>query len=206
MSRDGILKEKYSISYRVIISMIIAFFALAIILGYYYSRMSKTFRDETFIALERDASYVDNKREEIVEQAISSAHKIGYTSALQKVLFSDDASQKVENMAISRELAATERDEDNYILDFFFYADSGHLFTASEYYNDFYKSLDEYGFDKKITLEDSFLSERPIEDKKATFFFLYTPIHRTALGIAHSKRQNGICAILVDFSRLLPNG
>jgi len=194
-----------TLNYRTIYypALILTFFL--IILVYYYLKMNVTIKNETYKTLRWDASYINTQMNSIFNTSVKEAHKAGYTSALQKILFSTSDSEKAESISISRELIASVRDQDDYILDLFFYSETGHLFTTSEYYKDFWKNMAIYNYDESIDLDGSFFSEYPIYDKDATFFFFYTPIHKTTPGIVHKTNKNALCAILCNYSDLCKN-
>ncbi len=194
-----------SLNFKITVYVIVATVALLILFSYYFFYMRRTMRREIYDSLTRDGAYVSGRVSDVINNVIDTAKGPGYNSALQRALFSDDAGEKLQNISTSRELIATARDQNEYIMDLFYYSDTGHLYTVSEYYDRFRNNMKLYGFDQEINLEQSFISDVPLKDKSATFYFLYTPIYRTAVGIAHRSRERGICAILFDFKPIVRN-
>lgn len=170
----------------------------------YSYNLKRTTTEEIYTSMKRDASYIETRMEEVFTQMTNSAQSVGYTTAVQKILFSDYASDKVKNITTSRELLANTKDQSNYILDLFYYSEGGHLYTISEYYADFHRNMESYDFDRVIKLDHIFMSDEIIREKDATYFFIYMPIYRTAPGIAHRNKTNGICTILADFADVCP--
>lgn len=170
----------------------------------YSTNLKRTTTEEIYTSMKRDATYIETRMEEVYTQMTNNAQSVGYTTAVQKILFSDYASDKVKNITTSRELLANTKDQSNYILDLFYYSDGGHLYTISEYYADFHHNMEKYNFDRRIQLDHIFMSEDIIKEKDATYFFIYVPIYRTAPGIAHRNKTNGLCTILADFADVCP--
>lgn len=166
--------------------------------------MHRTLERELYTTLERDNTYVNTRIDEVFSQVLEEAKSTGYTTALQKGIFSNDPGEKIANIVTARELLASAKDSNPYIVDLFYYSDKGHLYTISEYANKFRENMRMYSFDKRITLSETFFSESPIYDRGVTFFFIYTPIYRTASGIAHKTSERAICAILFDLSPIVP--
>ncbi|MCR5721630.1 MAG: histidine kinase [Lachnospiraceae bacterium] len=194
-----------TVNFRILMYLALTIFILVVLATYYYLNMRDTLTDEVYGSLKRDAAYISGRVDETVTQVIDAAKGPGYTTALQKTLFSDDAGEKLANISTSRELIASARDQNEYIADLFYYSSTGHLYTVSEYYEQFRANMKFYEFDHRIKLESEFISNRPIHDREATFYFLYIPIHRTAMGIAHRTRESGICAILCNFAPIAEN-
>lgn len=197
------MHKKRNTNFRIVLYFLLTMTILLIFVVFYYVSMRKTLSAELSQSLRRDVNYVENKYNEKLEQIVKVTKSLGYTSAIQKSIFSEDGAEKIANLSTSRELIATERDTNKYITDFFYYSDAGHLYTTSEYLNRFRSNMRMYNFDKKITLDQGFMSEEVLVDREATFLFYYVPIYRTAQGIAHKTKENGICAVLCDFSPLL---
>ncbi len=194
-----------TINFRILIYLLITLLCLVCIFLYYYVYMKKTTQDEVYNSLRRDASYLCTRVDEAINQAIDAAKAPGYTTALQKSIFSDDPVEKLSNMTTARELIATARDQNEFVVDLFYYASTGHLYTISMYYDNLRNNMKEYGFDKQIKINSFFISDKPIHDKTASFYFIYIPIHRTAMGISQRTRQIGLCAILFDFAPIAKN-
>lgn len=165
--------------------------------------LSRTAKVELFSSMERDAKYTESKVQEIISSSVKIAQNTGYNSSLQKVLFSNNPGEKIANLDASRELLASAKDKNLYITDLFYYSEESHLYTISEYYNDFRDNMEIYDFDKEITFGETFFSEYPLVDANAIFFFVYTPIYRTAQGIAHRNETHGLCAVLCNFRPVL---
>ena len=205
MSETRGTKRGKSRNYRSWMYFLLGLLCLAALVSYYYFSVREAAEEEVYLSLRRDATYVGTKLEETVDQVIEEAKGPAYTTAMQKVLFSDDASEKILNIATPRELIASVRDGDEYIIDLFYHAATGHLYTASVYYDQFRSNRAIYGLDGNDRMEDGFISDVPIHDKKATYYFLYIPVRSTAVGIAHKTRSSGFCAILCNFAPLLKN-
>lgn len=197
-------KRNSTLNFRLVLYLILTVVLLAIFLGYYYFNMHRTLERELYTTLERDNTYVNTRIDEVFSQVLEEAKSTGYTTALQKGIFSNDPGEKIANIVTARELLASAKDSNPYIVDLFYYSDKGHLYTISEYANKFRENMRMYSFDKRITLSETFFSESPIYDRGVTFFFIYTPIYRTASGIAHKTSERAICAILFDLSPIVP--
>lgn len=194
---------KRIIKNRIVFSVFIALSSFLVLVGIYLFYISRAARLELFSSMERDSVYIETRIEEIVSSNVKTAQNTGYNSSLQKVLFSDYVSDKMANLEASRELLASARDKSTYISDLFYYSESSHLYTISEYYSAFRENMERYGFDKEITFSDTFFSEYPLIDANAVFFFVYTPIYRTAQGIAHRNETHGLCAVLCDLRTVI---
>ncbi len=197
-------KRNSTLNFRLALYLILTVVLLAIFLGYYYFNMHRTLERELYTTLERDNIYVNTRIDEVLSQVLEEAKSTGYTTALQKGIFSNDPGEKIANIVTARELLASAKDSNPYIVDLFYYSDKGHLYTISEYANKFRENMRMYSFDKRITLSETFFSESPLYDRGVTFFFIYTPIYRTASGIAHKTSERAICAILFDLSPIVP--
>ena len=197
-------KRNSTLNFRLALYMILTVVLLAIFLGYYYFNMHRTLERELYTTLERDNVYVNTRIDEVFSQVLEVAKTTGYTTALQKGIFSNDPSEKIANIVTARELLASAKDSNPYIVDLFYYSDMGHLYTISEYANSFRDNMRLYSFDKKIDLSETFFSDSPLYDHGVTFFFIYTPIYRTASGIAHKTSERAICALLFDLSPIVP--
>lgn len=197
-------KRNSTLNFRLVLYLILTVVLLAIFLGYYYFNMHRTLERELYTTLERDNTYVNTRIDEVLSQVLEEAKSTGYTTALQKGIFSNDPGEKIANIVTARELLASAKDSNPYIVDLFYYSDKGHLYTISEYANKFRENMRMYSFDKRITLSETFFSESPLYDRGVTFFFIYTPIYRTASGIAHKTSERAICAILFDLSPIVP--
>lgn len=197
-------RRKRTLNFRLALYMILTVVLLAIFLGYYYFNMHRTLERELYTTLERGNVYVNTRIDEVFSQVLEVAKTTGYTTALQKGIFSNDPSEKIANIVTARELLASAKDSNPYIVDLFYYSDMGHLYTISEYANSFRDNMRLYSFDKKIDLSETFFSDSPLYDHGVTFFFIYTPIYRTASGIAHKTSERAICALLFDLSPIVP--
>lgn len=197
-------KRNRTINFRLVLYLILTVVLLVVFLAPYYLNMRKTLERELYNTLERDNAYVNNRIDEVFSQTLETAKSTGYTTALQKGIFSNDPSEKLANIVMARELLASSKDSNPYIVDLFYYSDKGHLYTISEYSQKFRENMEKYSFDKTIKLTDTFFSDEPLYDRGATFFFIYTPIFRTASGIAHKTSERAICAILFDLSPIVP--
>ena len=198
------MKKNKRLNYRIWMYFLLALLCLAALVLYYYFSVRKAAEDEVFLSLRRDGAYVATKFDETIAQVTEEAKGPAYTTAMQKVLFSDDASEKIQNIATPRELIASVRDGDEYIIDLFYHAATGHLYTASVYYEQFRENRGRYDLEER-RLDTGFISDYPIHDKKATYYFLYIPVRSTAVGIAHRTRSSGFCAVLCNFAPILKN-
>ncbi|MCR4677849.1 MAG: histidine kinase [Lachnospiraceae bacterium] len=197
--------KKRTVNFRLFMYLFLTTVFLVGVLVFYYVNMKKTLETEVYDSLKRDATYLHQRFDETVTQLIDAAKGPGYTTALQKSIFSDDPTGKIANISTARELIASARDQSDYIVDLFYYASTGHLYTVSEYTEQFRDNMRFYEYDRRIKLESEFVSKRPVHDKEASFYFLYLPIHCTTAGIAHRTRESGICAILCNFAPILKN-
>lgn len=189
---------------RILVSLFFSMFFFLLLVAIYSFSLKRNIKVELFSSLKRDATYIYTKYNDVCRQNIETAKNAGYTTAVQKTLFSENAGEKIDNMTTARELISSVKDQNQYITDLFFYSDGGHLYTTSEYYSSFRSDMESYKFDRKIMLDHSFMSANVIVDGKAQFFFVYTPIYRTAAGISHNNNDSrGVCAILCNFSNLL---
>lgn len=203
-SKKTVIKDrKNTITYRIFICFLITVIALLMLLAYYMVNVYRVEISDLQDNFTRDANYVNAELDRVVDSLVDSAQTVGYTTAVQKCLFSDNPSDKIQNITTARELVATYRDNNDYITDFFYYSDDGHLYTISSYYREFREVIEDMGEDKILTLKKGFLSDYTIEEKDAYFFFYLLPIYRTAQSISHQNDRIGVCGILCDFSSLL---
>lgn len=197
-------RKNRTLNFRLVLYLVLTVVLLVVFLAPYYINMRKTLERELYSTLERDNGYVNSRIDEVFFLTLETAKSTGYTTALQKGIFSNEPGEKLANITIARELLASAKDSNPYIVDLFYYSDKGHLYTISEYSQKFRENMEKYSFDKTIQLTDTFFSEEPLYDRGATFFFIYTPIFRTASGIAHKTSERAICAILFDLSPIVP--
>lgn len=196
-------KRMSSLNFRIILCFQLALLCLVVLAGYFYFNMTKRIEEDIYVALRKDGALIENRVETMINSAIKTAQGTGYTSCLQKTLFSDDASEIVTNITTSRELTSSAKDGNPFIVDLFYHAKQGHLYTISEYYKAFHDNMEKYDFHAEMRPEQSFISSERIPGDKLRYYFIYTPIYRTAPGIAHHTKKVGICAILCDFSVFL---
>lgn len=196
-------KRMSSINSRIVLCFELLVVCLVIITIYYFVSVTSRIEDEVYASLRRDGALIGNRVESMLDTAIKTAQGTGYTSCLQKSIFSDDAGEIISNITTSRELIGADKDADPFIVDLFYYSQQGHLYTISEYYKAFHDNMDLYGFREDIRINQTFISKERIPDERTRFYFVYTPIYRTAPGIAHHTKEMGICGILCDFSMFL---
>lgn len=202
-NKSSILSKKDTITYRIFICFLITVVALIALVGYYAVNFRSLEIDELREGFIRDGNYVQVEVDRVMENMIDSARTVGYTTAVQKCLFSNNSSDKIQNITTSRELVATYRDNNKYIADLFYYADDGHLYSISSYYKEFRNLLDYYGEDRLLTLKQGFMSDIAIEENDACFLFYLLPIFRTASSIPHKNDRIGVCGILCNFTSIL---
>lgn len=174
-----------------------------ILIGYYFFGVAKRMEEDVFSALKRDGALAVDQIENMIGNAIKNAQRTGYTTCLQKSIFSGDPEEVIQNITTARELIGIDKDSNPFVLAQFYYAKQGHIYSVSEYYKAFHDNMDFYGFREDTRLYESFVSKERIAGDRIKFYFVYTPIYRTAAGIAHHNKDMGVCGILCDFSKFL---
>lgn len=123
------IQRNRTVNFRIVLYFLLTMVILSVFVVFYYVSMHKTLSAELSQNLKRDVAYIENRYNESLDQVIKVTKSLGYTSAIQKSIFSEDDAEKIANLDTSRELIATERDSNKYIADFFYYSDVGHLYT-----------------------------------------------------------------------------
>lgn len=196
-------KQMKSVNFRIFACFQMLLVFLVILAAYYFFSVTRRIEEEVYSSLHRDGVLVAARVESMIDTAVKTAQKTGYTSCLQKSIFSADPTEIISNISASRELLSADRDNNDFIVDMFYYTKQGHLYTISEYYQDLRNNMDIYGLRDNPNLKQSFVAKEKIGGNRTQFYFVYTPIYRTASGIAHHNKDMGVCAILCDFSLFL---
>lgn len=195
--------NRNTITNRIFICFLITVIALIMLIAYYMINVHRVEVNELKDGFVRDSNYIQVEFQRVLDSMVDSAKTVGYTTAVQKSLFSNNASEKIQNMTTARELVATYRDNSNYIADLFYYAEEGHIYTVSSYYREFRGLIDSIGIEELRTLKQGYLTDITIEDKDALFFFYVLPIFRTAQSISHQADRSAVCSILCNFDSFL---
>ena len=205
MSRTklGFKDNKNTITYRIFICFLITVIALIMLIAYYMINSHRASENDLRDKFYRDSNYIQVELQRVMDNMVDSAQTVGYTTAVQKCLFSVNPSEKIQNITTARELVATYRDNNEYISDLFYYAEDGHIYTVSSYYKEFRNLMNTIGEEKLLSLKQGYLTDITIEDKDALFFFYVLPIFRTAQSISHQNDRIAVCSILCNFESLL---
>jgi len=197
-------KSERSFSYLLLLYFLIFSVVMGSMMAYYYISSKNMLYKNISSNLERDAGYIQKEMDSTIQTMVNSTKTIAYTTASQLVLFSNVPSDKINHFSTAKELIANAKDTSDYIVDLFFYSDSGHLYTESEYYKHFHESMDYYGYDRDVSSCEEFLSDRIYSESNSHFFLYYLPIISTSSSVVNSTRTKGLCAIMCNFSTLLP--
>ncbi len=198
-------KNGHTINYRIAMCFLVSFFILGGMIVYHYITFRNTRLEELYTVFSWDGNYIQTELQRTVETIEDTAQTAGYTTAMQKTLFADAASEKISHINTARELISTSKDKSDYIVDLFYFSNSSHIYTQSAYNRHFRADMEQHGFDKDTDISNPFFSDTVISEHNARFFLYYIPIYRTAAGIAYDTRNKGICAVLCNFAKLLPN-
>ncbi len=197
-------KKIFSFNYLLFLYFLIFIIIMGSMMTYYYVTSRNLLSNNLRANLERDTNYIHKEIDATIDTMVNSTKTIAYTTATQLVLFSNTPEEIISHLSTARELIANSKDSSDFVVDLFFYSESGHLYTNSEYYKHFYTSMEHYGFDTDIYSCKEFLSDLVISEYNSNFFLYYLPIFCTSSSVANSSRSKGICAIMCDFSTLLP--
>lgn len=197
-------KKAHSFSYLLLLYFLIFMIIMGSMMTYYYVSSKNLLSNNLRANLERDTNYINKEIDATIDSMVNSTKTIAYTTATQLVLFSNTPAEIINHLSTARELIANSKDSSDFIVDLFFYSESGHLYTNSEYYKHFYRSMEHYGFDTDIYSCKEFLSDMIISEYESNFFLYYLPIFCTSSSVASSIKSKGVCAIMCDFSTLLP--
>lgn len=201
--RGDVLKRFFSLNSRMVISFQLFLLCFVFLIAYYFFSVSNRIEDEVFSSLRRDGTLAENQIDSMISTAIKNAQRTGYTTCLQKSIFSGNPDEVISNFTTARELISIDKDSNPFVLAQFYYSSDGHIYSISEYYKAFHDNMDIYGFRDGKNLSEPFVSKERIPGDRIKFYFVYTPIYRTAAGIAHHNKDRGVCGILCDFSKFL---
>lgn len=172
---------------------------------YYYVSFSKASNDQTFYIFQQLSLKLAQQLEDKLDLIDKAAKSCSYYSMVQKSLFSQKPSEKLNCRSAAREMLTTYKDTYPYIKDIFLYA-SPHtrMYTNTTYITQYNSNLQYYGLDVNIELKHPFYSGIINNTDNLPFFFYYIPIQNILDGGARIQAKNSaVCAVLCDFTSLI---
>lgn len=194
-----------SIKSRILLCFFCLLGFMSVMLVYYYVSFSQANNDQTFYTFQQLSLKLEQQLEDKLDLIDRAAKSCGYYSMVQKSLFSEKPSEKLNCRSAAREMLTTYKDTYPYIKDIFLYASTHtRMYTNTTYITQYNSNLQYYGLDVNIELKHPFYSGIIDNADDLPYFFYYIPIQNILGGGARIQTKNSaICAVLCDFTSLI---
>lgn len=172
---------------------------------YYYISFARANNYQTFYTFQQLSLKLEQQLEEKLDLIDNAAKSCGYYSMVQKSLFSQKPSEKLNSYEAAREMLTTYKDTYPYIKDIFLYV-SPHtkMYTNTTYITQYNSNMKYYGLDNDIELARPFYSGIINNMENLPYFFYYVPIQNIlGNGARINTKNDAVCAILCDFTSLI---